>query len=84
MLLSVLDQSPIVSGRTPAESIRETLALAAHCDALGYHRYWVSEHHNSPSAAGAAPEILVERVKLQRNAEARGDHAKVFAMINAG
>ncbi len=59
MLLSVLDQSPIVSGRTPAESIRETLALAAHCDALGYHRYWVSEHHNSPSAAGAAPEILL-------------------------
>ncbi len=59
MLLSVLDQSPIVSGRTPAESIRESLALAAHCDALGYHRYWVSEHHNSPAAAGAAPEILL-------------------------
>ena len=59
MLLSVLDQSPIVSGRTPAESIRESVALAAHCEALGYHRYWVSEHHNSPSAAGAAPEILL-------------------------
>ncbi len=59
MLLSVLDQSPIVSGRTPAESIRETLALAVHCEALGYHRYWVSEHHNSPAAAGAAPEILL-------------------------
>jgi uncharacterized oxidoreductase len=36
------------------------------------------------AADGSAPEILVERVKLQRNAEARGDHAKVFAMINAG
>ena len=36
------------------------------------------------AADGAAPEILVERVKLQRNAEARGDHDKVFAMINAG
>lgn len=35
-------------------------------------------------ANGAAPEILVERVKLQRNAEARGDHDKVFAMINGG
>ncbi len=36
------------------------------------------------AADGAAPEILVERVKLQRNAEARGDHDKVFAMINGG
>ena len=36
------------------------------------------------AADGAAPEVLVERVKLQRNAEARGDHDKVFAMINGG
>ena len=49
----------IVSGRSPAESIRETVALARLCDTLGYHRYWVSEHHNSDSIAGSAPEILL-------------------------
>ncbi len=57
--LSVLDQSTIVTGRAPAESIRETLALARHCEALGYARYWVAEHHNSDSQAGTAPEILI-------------------------
>jgi len=59
MRLSVLDQSMTVSGRAPAESIRETLALAKLCDELGYYRYWVSEHHNSDSVAGSAPEVLL-------------------------
>ena len=40
-------------------AIRETLDLARHCDALGYHRYWVSEHHNSDSIVGSAPEVLM-------------------------
>jgi luciferase family oxidoreductase group 1 len=57
--LSVLDQSTIVSGRSPDASIRESLALARHCEALGYERYWVAEHHNSDSQAGTAPEILM-------------------------
>ena len=59
MRLSILDQSMIVTGRTPAESIRETVALAQLCDELGYHRYWVSEHHNTDSVAGSAPEVLL-------------------------
>lgn len=59
MRLSVLDQSMILSGRPAADSIRETLALARHCDRLGYHRYWLSEHHNTDSVAGSAPEILL-------------------------
>jgi luciferase family oxidoreductase group 1 len=59
MRLSVLDQSMIVSGRPPQESIRETVELAQICDALGYHRFWVSEHHNSGSVAGSAPEVLL-------------------------
>jgi alkanesulfonate monooxygenase SsuD/methylene tetrahydromethanopterin reductase-like flavin-dependent oxidoreductase (luciferase family) len=45
--LSVLDQSTAAKGRTEDVAIRETLELARHCDALGYHRYWVSEHHNT-------------------------------------
>ena len=60
--LSVLDQSTVVTGRTPAESIRETLALAQHTERLGYHRYWVAEHHNSDSIAGSAPEILIAAI----------------------
>jgi luciferase family oxidoreductase group 1 len=60
--LSVLDQSTIVSGRSPDQSIRESIALAQHCEALGYHRYWCAEHHNSDSQAGTAPEILIAAI----------------------
>jgi luciferase family oxidoreductase group 1 len=62
MKLSVLDQSPAVAGRSEAESIRESLALARHCDSLGYHRYWLSEHHNLPAIVGSAPEVLMAAV----------------------
>jgi luciferase family oxidoreductase group 1 len=60
--LSVLDQSTVISGRLPDASIRESLDLARHCDALGYHRYWVAEHHNSDSIAGTAPEVLMAAI----------------------
>ncbi len=60
--LSVLDQSVAVSGRTEDASIRETLALARHCEALGYHRFWVSEHHSHPSIVGSAPEVLTAAI----------------------
>src|ERR1700682_6479976 len=62
MKLSVLDQSTAAQGRTEATAIRETLELARHCDALGYHRYWVSEHHNSNNIVGTAPEILMAAI----------------------
>ncbi|MCW3476795.1 LLM class flavin-dependent oxidoreductase [Limobrevibacterium gyesilva] len=62
MHLSVLDQSTVVTGRAPDTSIRESLALAKHAEALGYHRYWVAEHHNSDSIAGSAPEILISAI----------------------
>ena len=64
MRLSVLDQSMIVSGRSPASSIRDTVELARLCDRLGYHRYWVSEHHSSDSIAGSAPEILLAALAM--------------------
>ena len=60
--LSVLDQSTVVTGRSPDTSIRESLELARHCEALGYHRYWCAEHHNSASQAGTAPEILISAI----------------------
>ncbi len=60
--LSVLDQSPIRVGGTPAQALAETVALAKACDRLGYRRYWVAEHHASGGYAGTAPEILIGAV----------------------
>src|SRR5262249_18839867 len=60
--LSVLDQSPVRSGATPADAIRETLALARRCDALGYTRYWLAEHPSTPALAGPSPEVLIPQV----------------------
>lgn len=62
MKLSVLDQSTAARGQTQDVAIRETLELARRCDALGYHRYWVSEHHNSNSIVGTAPEVLMAAI----------------------
>lgn len=62
VLLSVLDQSPIRSGQTPAEAIQETLKLAEAAEQLGYHRYWLAEHHSSDALAGSSPEILIGQV----------------------
>ena len=63
--LSVLDQSPIRTGQTPGEAIRETIQLAQAADRLGYHRYWLAEHHSTPGLADAAPEILIGAVAAE-------------------
>src|SRR5690242_19314320 len=52
--LSVLDLTPIKQGGSVAQTLRETLELAQHAERLGFHRYWLVEHHNTPSVAGAA------------------------------
>ena len=62
MRLSVLDQSVSVSGSTEDAAIRDTLDLAQHCERLGYHRYWLSEHHALPTIVGSAPEILMAAI----------------------
>jgi luciferase family oxidoreductase group 1 len=62
--LSVLDQTPIAQGQTAADALANTLDLAKACDALGYHRYWLAEHHASPGLAGCAPEALIGPVAL--------------------
>jgi len=59
MRLSVLDQSPISEGSTGAQALAHTLDLARLADELGYHRYWVAEHHGGPMLACAAPEVLI-------------------------
>jgi luciferase family oxidoreductase group 1 len=59
MRLSVLDQSPIPEGSTGADALHNTLDLAGLADELGYHRYWVAEHHGGPMLASASPEALI-------------------------
>jgi luciferase family oxidoreductase group 1 len=59
MRLSVLDQSPIPEGSTGSQALRNTLDLARAADRLGYHRYWVAEHHGGGMLAGPAPEVLI-------------------------
>jgi luciferase family oxidoreductase group 1 len=59
MLLSVLDQSPIPEGSSGAQALRNTIDLAGLADELGYHRYWVAEHHGGPMLAGPSPEALI-------------------------
>jgi luciferase family oxidoreductase group 1 len=56
--LSVLDQSPVPEGATGAQALHNTVDLARHADRLGYHRYWVAEHHGL-SLSGASPEALI-------------------------
>jgi luciferase family oxidoreductase group 1 len=59
MRLSVLDQSPISEGSNGAGALHNTIDLAQLADRLGYHRYWVAEHHGGPMLAGASPEALI-------------------------
>src|SRR5476649_1148874 len=63
--LSILDQSPIRKGVDAEQAVKETIALAKHTDALGYTRFWVSEHHNTGSLAGSTPEVLIAHLAGQ-------------------
>ncbi|MBU6257992.1 MAG: LLM class flavin-dependent oxidoreductase [Burkholderiales bacterium] len=62
MQLSVLDQSVSCAGRDEGHALCDTLALAQDCEALGYARFWVSEHHALPTIVGSAPEILMAAI----------------------
>lgn len=57
--LSILDQSPISEGSSGQQALRNTIDLAQLADELGYHRYWVAEHHGGPMLAGPSPEALI-------------------------
>jgi luciferase family oxidoreductase group 1 len=60
--LSVLDLSPISAGQGEAQAVRDTVELAQVAERLGYYRYWVAEHHNIPSVASTAPEIMIGQI----------------------
>lgn len=63
--LSVLDLSPIPSGSTAGDALRNTIDLARHAEALGLRRYWLAEHHNAGSLACPAPELMIGQVAAQ-------------------
>lgn len=56
---SVLDQSPVSEGSSGSQALQNTIDLARLADELGYHRYWVAEHHGGPMLAGPSPEALI-------------------------
>ncbi len=56
---SILDLSPVPQGATPAAALRNSLDLAQHAEAWGYHRYWLAEHHNLPGIASAATSVVI-------------------------
>ncbi|MFI7120712.1 MsnO8 family LLM class oxidoreductase [Amycolatopsis sp. NPDC049868] len=82
--LSVLDLSPVVSGQTGADALRNTVDLARRVEEYGYRRYWVAEHHMAPGIASAAPAVLIghlldatTRIRVGSGAVLLGYHAPV-------
>jgi luciferase family oxidoreductase group 1 len=57
--LSLLDLSPVIEGSTPREALANSLDLARHAEAQGYHRYWLAEHHNMQGIASAATAVVI-------------------------
>ncbi|MBC2102061.1 LLM class flavin-dependent oxidoreductase [Listeria marthii] len=64
---SILDQSIINPGENPSETLQNTVELAQLAEQLGYHRFWVAEHHNSDEIAGSAPEVLLGYIAAKTN-----------------
>lgn len=63
--LSILDQTPIRRGSNATEALQESIELVRLADEWGYTRYWLSEHHNTITLAGAAPEVLIARLAAE-------------------
>ena len=62
MRYSLLDLAPVVHGQSAAEALINSLDLAQHAEAWGYHRYWLAEHHNMPGIASAATAVVIGHI----------------------
>lgn len=62
LTLSVLDQCPIQNNQSASEAVNSAVALAQLCDEAGYNRYWIAEHHDTPSYSSSCPEILIGQI----------------------
>lgn len=60
--VSILDLSPVSAGATEAAALNETVRIAAEAERLGYHRFWLAEHHGGAMVASSAPELMIGRV----------------------
>ena len=60
--VSFLDLTPIESGSSARQALRDSVELAVLADGLGYHRYWFAEHHNAIGLASSSPEIMIGHV----------------------
>jgi luciferase family oxidoreductase group 1 len=60
--LSVLDVTPVTAGASASQALADTVALAQHVERLGYHRFWLAEHHNTAAIASPAPEVVMTHV----------------------
>jgi len=60
--LSILDVSPVLSGSSSSQALRNTIDLAKFADRRGFTRYWLAEHHNSPGIASTTPDIMIGQV----------------------
>ena len=63
--IGILDQSPVISGHSPRRAVEETIRLAKAAERLGYHRYWLAEHHAIAALADPCPEILLTRIAAE-------------------
>ena len=70
--LSVLDLAPIPEGATAGDALRATIDLAQRAERLGYHRFWVAEHHNMPGIASSAPPVLIGHLAGATSTHPRG------------
>ncbi|WP_374975220.1 LLM class flavin-dependent oxidoreductase [Microbacterium trichothecenolyticum] len=89
--LSVLDLSPFGAGQKAADGLRASIALARHTERLGYHRYWLAEHHFNPGLSGSAPHVLLaaiaaatERIRIGTAATIIGNYSTVQVAEAAG
>ena len=83
--LSILDLSPASAGRTRADALHDTAALAQAADRLGYRRYWVAEHHGSETFMSSATSLILghlaertERIRLGSGGVMLPNHAPLM------
>ena len=88
---SVLDVAPVSGDSTPAQALAEATALAPLVDRLGYHRLWYAEHHNMPSIASSAPDVLIanagaltQRIRLGSGGVMLPNHAPMVVAERFG
>jgi alkanesulfonate monooxygenase SsuD/methylene tetrahydromethanopterin reductase-like flavin-dependent oxidoreductase (luciferase family) len=87
----VLDLVPLASGSTARQALDNSVDLARRCEAAGYRRYWVAEHHLNPGVAGTTPALVIglvaaatERIRVGSGAVLMGHHTPLSVVEQFG